>query len=189
MDIYVKIRIKVLKEYILEREKDIILKKIVGAVVRTFTLPIIALLIFIYYVLYTWEVESQGEFKDYEKGVTIEVNNLSNQSLPDLIFSYSVNQTDFQEFGTIKSLKAGESAQITGSSKEIKSSDTSLYLHYYIDNGGKAEESLAYYKTREPSKAVVVLTIHEVEPIGFLKFEFSGYDGWSRYGPIKVNYE
>ncbi|MER2008548.1 MAG: hypothetical protein ABS939_13945 [Psychrobacillus sp.] len=165
------------------------MKKIVGAVVLTFTLPIVAFVIFIYYVLYTWEMENQGEFRDYDKGVTIEVNNLSNQDLSNLIFSYSASYEVFEEVGTIKSLKAGESAQITGSSKEIKSSDTSLYLHYYIDNGGKAEESLAYYKTREPSKAVVVLTIHEVEPIGFLKFEFSGYDGWSRYGPIKVNYE
>ena len=164
-------------------------KRIALALTLTFILPIAAFIIFIYSVLYFWETESQGEFKDYDRGVTIEVNNLSNQDLSNLIFSYSATHGVYDEVGTIKNLKAGESAQITGSSKEIKSSDTSLYLHYYIDNSGKAEESLAYYKTREPSKAVVVLTIHEVEPIGFLKFEFSGYDGWSRYGPIKVNYE
>ena len=175
--------------YIFKKEKDIILKKIVGAVVLTFTLPIAAILIFIYYVLYTWEMENQGEFKDYDRGVTIEVNNLSSHSLPDLIFSYSVNQMDFQEVGTIKSLKAGGSAQITGRSKEIRSSDTSLYLHYYIENGDKAEVSLAYYNTRQPPKAVAVLTIQEVEPTGFLKFEFSGYNGWSRYGPTKAYYE
>jgi len=142
----------------------------------------------IYLLFYAWEMKDQGKYRKYDKGVTIEVNNLSNQSLPELIFSYSVNQTDFKEVGTIQSLKAGELSQISGSSKEIKSSDTSLYLHYYIDNGGKALDSLAYFSTAEPSKAVIVLNIHEVNPHGFLKYEKMGYDGWSQFGVEEINY-
>ena len=151
-------------------------------------LPIVSFVLFIYYFLFIWEIEDLGEYRNYDKGVTIEVNNLSNQSLPDLIFSYSVNQTDFKEVGTIKSLNAGESTQITGSSKEIKSSDTSLYLHYYIDNSGKAVNSLAYFYTKEPTKAVVILNIYEVKLHGLLNFEYRGYNGWSKYGPDEINY-
>ncbi|MFB5089777.1 hypothetical protein PGC35_21810 [Psychrobacillus sp. PGGUH221] len=88
---------------------------------------IVMKVICVYLFFFFWEMKVQGEYRKYDKGVTIEVNNLSNQSLPDLIFSYSVNQTDFKEVGTIKSLKAGETTQITGCSEEIISSDTSLY--------------------------------------------------------------
>lgn len=151
-------------------------------------LAIVMNVICVYLFFYFWEMKAQGEYRKYDKGVTIEVNNLSNQSLPDLLFSYSVNQTDFIEVGTIKNLKAGETTQITGSSNEIKSSDTSLYLHYYIDNGGKAADSLAYFYTAEPTKAVIVLNIHEVNPHGFLKYEYRGYNGWDQYGPDKINY-
>ncbi len=75
----------------------------------------------------------QGEYRKYDSGVTIEVNNLSNKALPDLKFLYS-NST---EVGTVKSLEPGGTAKITGNSKEIKGSDISLYLNYYIENGGK----------------------------------------------------
>ncbi|MGE7979187.1 hypothetical protein [Psychrobacillus sp. NPDC093200] len=151
-------------------------------------LAVVMNVICVYLFFYIWEMIDQGEYRKYDNGVTIEVNNFSDQNLSDLIFSYSVNQLDFKEVGMIKSLKAGESTQITGSSKEIKSSDTSLYLHYYIDNGGKAVNSLAYFYTVEPKKAVIVLDIHEVKPHGFLKFEYRGYNGWTQYGPDEINY-
>lgn len=142
----------------------------------------------VYLFFYIWEMIDQGEYRKYDNGVTIEVNNLSNQSLSDLIFSYNVNQSDFKEVGTITSLEAGETTLITSSSKEIKSSDISLYFQYYIDNGGKAVNSVAYFYTVKTKKAVIVLDIHEVKPHGFLKFEYRGYNGWDQYGPEEINY-
>ena len=68
----------------------------------------------IYLLFYLLEWSLQGEYMKYDSGITIEVNNLSNQHLPDLKFSYSGNQTE--EIGTIKSLKPGKTAKITGSS-------------------------------------------------------------------------
>ncbi|MER2172603.1 MAG: hypothetical protein ABS938_18460 [Psychrobacillus psychrodurans] len=159
-----------------------------GYIALLITLAVVMNVICVWLFFTLGEMIAQGEYRKYNKGVTIEVNNLSNQSLPDLIFSYSVNQTDFKEVGTIKNLKAGEKTQITGSSKEIKTSDTSLYLHYYINNGGKAVNSLAYFYTAEPRKAVIVLNIYEVKPHGFLKYEYRGYSGWDQYGPDKINY-
>jgi len=128
----------------------------------------------------------QGEYRNYEQGVTIEVNNLSNQSLPSLKFSYSVNQSEFKEVGTIENLNAGDTAQITGSSKGVNTSDTSLYLHYYIDNGGKVENHMIYFDLMQPIKAVVILDIKEVDVHGFLIYEKRGFDGLSDFGPEEI---
>ncbi|MDF2066645.1 hypothetical protein [Bacillus sp. Cr_A10] len=123
-------------------------------------------------------------YKKYDSGITIEVNNLSNQHLPDLKFSYSGNP---EEIGTIKSLKPGKTAKITGSSKEIDSSDISMYLHYYINNGGKKEDSMIYFSLMQPSKAVVILDIKEVDAHGFLKYKKRGFDGLWKFGPEEIN--
>ena len=126
---------------------------------------------------------SPDEYKKYDKGITIEVNNLSNQIINDLQFSHSVSQSDFTELGTINSLEPGQTGKITGSSKELKTSDISVYLHYYIEDGVKKEDSLLYFYTKQPTKAVAILNIYEVNSQGYLKYELSGYNGWSQFGP------
>ncbi|NME06546.1 hypothetical protein [Psychrobacillus sp. BL-248-WT-3] len=125
---------------------------------------------------------SPDEYKKYDKGITIEVNNLSNQSLPDLTFSHNGNR-DFVELGTIKSLGPGETGKITSSTKELKTNDVSVYLHYYIEDGEKKEDSILYFYTRQPTKAVAIINIYEVNSQGYLKYELSGYNGWSQFGP------
>lgn len=126
---------------------------------------------------------SPDEYKKYDKGVTIEVNNFSDQSLPDLQFSYSGNMIDYTELGTIKSLGPGKTGKINGSTKEMKTNDISVYLHYYIEDSEQKEDSILYFYTRQPPKAVAILNIYEVDSKGYLKYELSSYNGWSKFGP------
>ncbi len=52
----------------------------------------------------------------------------------------------------------------------------------------KKEDSIAYFNISEPTKVVVILDIHEVvDPLGFLKYEYRGFDGWWQYGPEEIN--
>ncbi|MFJ5770128.1 hypothetical protein [Psychrobacillus sp. NPDC093180] len=130
--------------------------------------------------------ETPDEYKKYDKGITIEVNNLSNKILPDLKFSYSGNRSDFTELETIKSLEPGSTGRYTGSTKDLKTSDISVYLHYNNENGETKEDSLLYFYTKQPIKAVAVLNIYEVNPQGYLQYELTGYNGWSKFGPEEI---
>lgn len=165
-------------------EEGVILKK--RYIALLIALAIVMNVIVLYLFFLFLEMKNQGEYWKYDKGVTIEVNNLSNQSLPNLIFSYSVNKTDYKEVGTIKSLNAGESTQITGSSEEINTGDLSLYLQYYINNGGKKLDSIVYFNIMKPRKAVAVIDIIEVDANGFLKYEMKGFDGLWEFGPEEI---
>lgn len=53
------------------------------------SLAIAFFLITIYLFFYFLEMKVQGEYKKYDSGVTIEANNLSNKTLPDLKFLYT----------------------------------------------------------------------------------------------------
>ena len=62
-----------------------------------------------------------------------------------------------------------------------------MYLHYFINNGGNKEDSMIYFNLMQPSKAVVILDIKEVDAHGFLKYEKRGFDGWWKFGPEEFN--
>lgn len=64
---------------------------------------LISIFLMFIYLLFFYD-DSPDEYKKYDRGVTIEVNNMSNQTLPKLNFLY----TDDIEVGTIKDLKPGK---------------------------------------------------------------------------------
>lgn len=167
-----------------------IMKKTNISLIPFISFGIILATLFIIFPIYFlfFKDYSPDEYKKYDKGITIEVNNFTDQILPDLTFLHNGNR-DFVELGTIKSLGPGETGKITSSTKELKTNDVSVYLHYYIEDGEKKEDSILYFYTRQPTKAVAILNIYEVNSQGYLKYKLSGYNDWSKFGPEDINEE
>lgn len=166
-------------------EEGVILKK--RYIALLIALAIVMNVIVLYLFFLFLEMKNQGEYWKYDKGVTIEVNNLSNQTLTDLNFSYSSDKIDFKDIGTIKELKPEETAKITGSSQEINTGDLSIYLQYYTNDGEKKVDSIVYFDIMKPRKVVAVIDIIGVDSNGFLKYKMKGFDGLSEFGPEEID--
>ncbi|MBD7942542.1 hypothetical protein H9650_00265 [Psychrobacillus sp. Sa2BUA9] len=152
--------------------------KLIILIMSVISIFLISIFLMFIYLLFFYD-DSPDEYKKYDRGVTIEVNNMSNQTLPELNFLY----TDDIEVGTIKDLKPGETIKLSGSSKEIKFSDVSLYLNYCINNGEKKVDSLAYMYYKKPYKVVVIINVIGIDKNGLLEYEWKGYNDWSKFGP------
>ncbi|MEK5146733.1 hypothetical protein MKX53_06800 [Psychrobacillus sp. FSL K6-4615] len=124
----------------------------------------------------------QGEYKKYNSGVTIEVNNLNNESISNLKFTYGhAENFEFKEIGLIKHIEVGKTATLTGSSKDIYPNDLSMYMHYNLENGEKKSDALAYFSIQKPRKVVVIIDINQVGDMGEIGYKIKGFDGLGEF--------
>lgn len=137
----------------------------------------IGILILAVYIMLV--IVPQGEFITYDDGITVEVNNKSNQPTPNLKFTlgYSENP-DFQNIGVIKPLKSEKSEKLTNNIKTANA-DLSLYIEYKLKNGKTKKEDLFYSPAATPQKIVAKIDITEIDKNGKIKFNYKGYDGAS----------
>ncbi|MED3572727.1 hypothetical protein [Cytobacillus praedii] len=135
-----------------------------------------------YGISYFIMIDTQGEYRKYDTGVTIEVKNSSQQDISNLKFSFGhLLDINFQEIGEIKQLKPGQSSKLTGKSMDLSSSDLSMYMQYYLKDGEtKVENSIFYLDTINPKKVVALIDITKVDDEGNLLLNVEGYNGFTQ---------
>ncbi|ALC85149.1 hypothetical protein AM499_04460 [Bacillus sp. FJAT-22090] len=122
-------------------------------------------------------------YQNYEKGVTIEINNLSGSDLANLNFSYGyVEDTDtfYKEIGNIERLKPGNTSIIkTKKNKNLnnRGRDTSIYMNYKLLNGFEINENLVYFNPPQPDKIVLIININQIDSYGNIDYDIRGFDG------------
>ncbi|ALC82867.1 MULTISPECIES: hypothetical protein [Bacillus] len=140
----------------------------------------IAIVIILGYVLlFLLAVAQEGEFIKYDDGVTIKVNNTSNQPTPKIKFTlgYSENP-DFQDIGEITPLDSENAAKIRNDDIKTANDDLSLYIEYKLKNGDTKKEDLFYSPAAVPQKIVAVIDITDIDKYGDIKLKYKGFDGF-----------
>ncbi|MBP2242365.1 hypothetical protein J2Z40_002939 [Cytobacillus eiseniae] len=125
----------------------------------------------------------QGKFKKYDKGVTIEVKNSSEENITNLTFSFGyLENIHFQELGEIKQIKPGQTLKLTSKSIQRTNADLSMYLQYQLaDSKTIIKDSLVYLDIKSPRKVVVLVDITKVDDEGNLFYTYDGYNGFTQY--------
>lgn len=119
----------------------------------------------------------QGEFFKYDNGVTIVVNNSSEQEVTDLNFFFSFSTYEVhQDLGHIDKLEPGETTSIYSRHINGTGNDRSLYLQYPFNKTERQVDSLAYVASNKPSKVVVILEITGTDHNDKLLFRVKGYE-------------
>ena len=127
-------------------------------------------------------IDTQGEYRKYDTGVTIEVKNSSQQDISNLKFSFGHTQDiNFLEIGEIKQLEPGQSSKLTSKSINLSNSDLSMYMQYHLKDGEtKIENSIFYMDSINPKKVVALVDITKVDDEGNLLLNIEGYNGFTQ---------
>lgn len=133
---------------------------------------------FYYLIIRSW----QGEFFQYDNGVTIEVYNSSKQEITDLNFYFSFYRTHVhQNLGNINKLEPGETTILYSNQINDVGNDRSLYLQYPLNKNKKDVVSIAYVPSYKPSKVVVILEITGTDNKGKYLFRLKGFDDLGQF--------
>lgn len=133
---------------------------------------------FYYLIIRSW----QGEFFQYDNGVTIEVYNSSKQEITDLNFYFSFYRTHIhQNLGNINKLEPGETTILYSNQINDVGNDRSLYLQYPLNKNKKDVVSIAYVPSYKPSKVVVILEITGTDNKGKILFRLKGFDDLGQF--------
>ena len=156
------------------KNKGVLVKKISKYTIIGITTFFLILLGFYFLIIRSW----QGEFFQYDNGVTIKVYNSSEQEITDLnfFFSFHSNYDVLQDLGNIDKLEPGETTSIYSRHINGIGSDRSLYFQYPIKKFEKQVDSLAYVASNKPSKVVVIIEITGTDNNGKLLFKAKGYE-------------
>ncbi|WP_216598643.1 hypothetical protein [Psychrobacillus sp. FJAT-21963] len=153
--------------------KSVLVKKIFKYTIIGIATFLLILLGFYYLIIRSW----QGEFFQYDNGVTIEVYNSSKQEITDLNFYFSFYKTHVhQNLGNINKLEPGETTILYSHQIKDVGNDRSLYLQYPLNKNKTDVVSLAYVPSYKPSKIVVVLEITGTDNYGKHLFRLKGFD-------------
>lgn len=155
------------------KNKSVLVKKIFTYTLIGITTFFLILLGFYYLIIRV----GQGEFFQYDNGVTIEVYNSSKQEITDLnfFFSFYSNYDILQDLGNIDKLEPGETTSIYRPHIIGTGNDRSLYFQYPIKKSEKQVDSLAYVASNKPSKVVVIIEITGTDNNGKLLFRAKGF--------------
>ncbi|MED3552643.1 hypothetical protein [Cytobacillus praedii] len=156
--------------------------RVILVILTSFILLGILLYGVLYGISYFIMIGTQGEYRKYDTGVTIEVKNLSQQDISNLKFSFGhLLDINFQEIGEINQLKPGQSSKLTSKSMDLSSSDLSMYMQYYLKDGEtKVENSIFYLDTINPQKVVALIDIAKVDDEGNLLINIEGYNSFTQ---------
>lgn len=166
--------ISILNKWNKNKNKGVLVKKIFKYTIIGITTFFLILLGFYYLIIRV----GQGEFFQYDNGVTIEVYNSSKQEIKDLnfFFSFYSNYDVLQDLGNIDKLEPGETTSIYSRHINGTGNDRSLYFQYHINKFEKQVDSLAYVASNKPSKVVVIIEITGTDNNGKLLFRAKGYE-------------
>ncbi|ALC85199.1 hypothetical protein AM499_04730 [Bacillus sp. FJAT-22090] len=120
-------------------------------------------------------------YKNYEEGVTIEINNLSGSDLANLNFSYGyAENTAYKEIGNIERFKPENTSIIKTKKNKILNNegrDISIYMNYKLLNGFEIQENLLYFNPPQPNKIVLIIDIKQIDNYGNIEYDIRGFDG------------
>ncbi|WP_313891619.1 hypothetical protein [Psychrobacillus sp.] len=126
-------------------------------------------------------LQEPDEYKGYEEGITIVVNNLSGSNIESLNFSYGfAEDPHYKEIDIIENLIPGDTSTIKiKKAKELKSEtrDTSIYMNYKLLSDFEVNENLIYFTPPQPDKIVVIIDIEQIDSDGNVKYNIKGFDG------------
>ncbi|MGG3621962.1 hypothetical protein ABES25_00035 [Bacillus gobiensis] len=130
-----------------------------------------------YVLLFLFAVSQEGEFINYDDGVTIEVNNTSNQPTPKIKFTLGYSEIpDFQDIGEITPLDSEKATKIRNNDIKTANDDLSLYIEYKLKNGDTKKEDLFYSPAAVPQKIVAKIDITDIDKIGNIRYTYTGYN-------------
>ena len=133
------------------------------------------LVISVFYNLLRWT--KQGEFLNYDDGVTIKIYNSSKEVITSLNFYFAFDGNHvYQDLGTINLLGPEETSSLYNHQIKGTGNDRSLYLHNPINKTETKFESLVYIPSNKSSKVVLILEITGTDSKGRLLFRARGYE-------------
>lgn len=127
-------------------------------------------------------LDRQGEYRDFEDGVTIEIINSSNTPVNNLNFFFGFSEDRIvEELGNIEKLGPSEKAIFHQPLQNNTYYEHNLFMKLAKDNNQIQVNRLVNIALPTTSKVVVMINITGLNNEGNLLYKLNGFDGFNQF--------